>query len=133
MGVVKNTVTSPCRTWKKKLASAPFPEEPPGGGPGGNPFNPDGCIDAKVIDTRMAREMSFLGRWGRACGTPFEARRFLAAHPQFDWMEGILKDRPRQSWTQFSAAAQPSWFPDGVGHGRFAPPGCRLAAVRQGL
>jgi hypothetical protein len=67
------------------------------------PYSPGGCFDGKVVDTAMAREMSFVARWGAACGTPFSAKTFLAKHPQFDWMEGILKDRPRQPWTEFKA------------------------------
>ena len=35
----------------------------------------------------MAKEMSFAARWGSACGTAFDAEKFLAAHPQFDWMQ----------------------------------------------
>lgn len=67
------------------------------------PFTPSGTIDAKVVDTRMAREMSFAARWGSACGAAFDAQKFLAAHPQFDWMHGILKSRPSRPWTEFRA------------------------------
>jgi hypothetical protein len=70
------------------------------------PFEPSGTVDAKVVDAAMAREMSFAARWGSACGTAFRAREFLEAHPQFDWMEGILKDRPAQPWTVFRAGEQ---------------------------
>jgi hypothetical protein len=72
-------------------------------GPAGTPFQPGGCFDAKVVDTALARKMSFNARWGRACGTPFDAKRFLANHPQFDWLHGLIKDRPRQPWTRFEA------------------------------
>ena len=33
----------------------------------------------------------------------FEAKVFLEKHPQFDWMNGILKDRSTQPWTVFRA------------------------------
>jgi hypothetical protein len=69
---------------------------------GGTPFSPGGCFDGKIVTTALAHEMKFLARWGSACGTPFNAHDFLAAHPQFDWMDGILKDRPRQPWTEFA-------------------------------
>ena len=69
----------------------------------GNPFNPSGTFDAKVVDTAMAKRMSFAARWGSACGTPFDAERFLREHPQFDWMSGILKSRPAEPWAVFSA------------------------------
>ena len=51
----------------------------------------------------MATQMSFIARWGNACGTPFIAKDFLDKHPQFDWMNGLLKDRPTQPWTLFKA------------------------------
>lgn len=65
------------------------------------PFDCSGTVDGKVVDAAMARQMSFAARWGAACGMPFDAEKFLAAHPQFDWMEGLLKDRPRQPWAIF--------------------------------
>lgn len=67
------------------------------------PFGCAGTVDGKVVDAAMARRMSFFARWGSACGTPFSADKFLVAHPQFDWMAGILKDRPAQPWVEFTA------------------------------
>ncbi len=69
----------------------------------GTPFKPAGTFDAKVVDTQMARRMSFAARWGSACGAAFDAEKFLDAHPQFDWMRGNLKSRPSQPWTEFTA------------------------------
>jgi len=51
----------------------------------------------------MAKKMSFAARWGSACGTAFDAEKFLNDHPQFDWMTGILKSRPSEPWTVFTA------------------------------
>jgi len=68
-----------------------------------DPFNPDGTLDGKVLDSKMAKQMSFVARWGAACGTPFDAKKFLELHPQYDWMNGLLKDRPTQPWTVFKA------------------------------
>jgi hypothetical protein len=67
------------------------------------PFSPEGALDGKVIDAKMAKEMSFAARWGAACGTAFNAKKFLIEHPQFEWMKDILKDRPSQPWTVFKA------------------------------
>jgi hypothetical protein len=67
------------------------------------PFRPFGAYDGKVTDARMAKNMSFVARWGSSCGMPFDANKFLEQHPQFDWMRGILKDRPTQPWTEFKA------------------------------
>jgi len=69
----------------------------------GAPYYPAGTFDGKVVDSKMAREMSFVARWGSACGLPFDAAKFLAAHPQYDWMQGLLKDRPTRPWTVFRA------------------------------
>jgi hypothetical protein len=69
------------------------------GGP--EPFEPNGTFDGKVVDTKLARQMSFLGRWGCADGRPFLAEKFLREHPQYDWQRGLLKDRPTQPWTLF--------------------------------
>ena len=67
------------------------------------PFEPMGALDGKVVDSKMAKQMSFIARWGAACGTPFDAKKFLEQHPQYDWMNDLLKDRPTQPWTVFKA------------------------------
>ncbi len=67
------------------------------------PYYPAGTLDAKVIDSQMARKMSFSARWGSACGTPFVVSDFLAKHPQFDWMKGMLVDRPSEPWVVFKS------------------------------
>lgn len=67
------------------------------------PFSPEGTLDGKVIDAAMAKQMSFMVRWGSSCGTAFDAKKFLEEHPQYDWMKDILKDRPSQSWVVFAA------------------------------
>lgn len=67
------------------------------------PFAPWGTLDGKVVDSKMAKQMSFVARWGSACGTPFSAKAYLENHQQFDWMDGLLEDRPAQPWTSFKA------------------------------
>ncbi len=69
----------------------------------GAAFGPSGTLDGKAVDARMAKQMSFRARWGSACGRTFDAPRFLAEHPQFDWMQGILDSRPSHPWTEFRA------------------------------
>lgn len=71
------------------------------------PFAPMGTIDAKVVDCAMAQKMSFAARWGSACGTAFDAKEFLTKHPQFDWMQDILKSRPARPWTEFRSGERP--------------------------
>ena len=69
----------------------------------GVPYDCEGTVDGKVVDASMAKRMSFAARFGSACGAPFAAEKFLEAHPQFEWMAGLLKDRPAQSWANFKA------------------------------
>ena len=71
------------------------------------PFSPYGTIDGKVVDSRMARQMTFAARWGSACGTAFDAAKFLDLHPQFDWMHDILQSRPSQPWAVFTSGEKP--------------------------
>jgi hypothetical protein len=67
------------------------------------PFHCSGTVDAKVVDAALAKQMSFDARFGSACGMRFSGKAFLAKHPQFDWMEDLLKDRPTQPWVTFRA------------------------------
>jgi hypothetical protein len=70
------------------------------------PFAPNlpwGTLDGKVVDSRMAKRMSFAARWGSACGMAFDARKFLREHPQYDWMKDILRSRPSEEWAVFTA------------------------------
>jgi hypothetical protein len=67
------------------------------------PYSPEGTVDGKVVDYKMAKQMSFEARWGSSCGMPFYAGEFLGKHPQFEWMTGLLKDRPTRPWATFKS------------------------------
>ena len=54
----------------------------------------------------MARRLGFWARWGNSSGMPFDAGKYIADHPQWDYLEGYLKDRPTQPWTFFTAGQQ---------------------------
>jgi hypothetical protein len=69
--------------------------------PAESPFDPSGTVDAKVVDSEMARRMAFAARWGSGCGLAFDADDFLKKHPQFDWMKDILPSRSSYPWTEF--------------------------------
>jgi hypothetical protein len=92
LGEVRLGARSLCAHWEYETTD---PTEPP--------YDPSGTVDAKVVDTRMARQMSFAARWGSGCGTPFDAAAFLEKHPQFEWMSGILRSRGSYPWTTFRA------------------------------
>jgi hypothetical protein len=67
------------------------------------PFDPSGTIDAKVVDSKMAKRMSFLARWGSGCGKAFDAKKYLEDHPQYEWMTDLLRSRPTNPWAEFQA------------------------------
>lgn len=70
---------------------------------GHGPFYPWGSLDGKVTTTESVQTGSFDARWGRACGTPFEAASFFAAHPQYGDFRALTRDRPTQPWAVFPA------------------------------
>ncbi len=70
------------------------------------PYYPAGAMDGKVVDARMAREMSFWGKWGSSCDIPFDAQKFLKEHRQYDYLQGYLKSRPAQPWTVFKSGSK---------------------------
>jgi len=89
-----------CGHWETETEYAP---------PGGwsVPFYPAGTYDAKVVNTAMAKRMSLAARWGSGCGRVFDAKQYLHDHPQFDWLEGLLKDLPSEPWVEFVAGEKP--------------------------
>ena len=70
------------------------------------PFYPGGALDGKVVDARMAGEMSFWAKWGSSCDIPFDAPKFLREHRQYDYLKGYLKSRPAQPWTVFKSTSK---------------------------
>ncbi len=71
------------------------------------PFQPRGAVDGKVIDSRMARHMSFWARWGNSSGMPFDAEKFLKEHIQWDYLKGYLESRPSEPWVVFFFGEKP--------------------------
>jgi hypothetical protein len=67
------------------------------------PYYPAGAVDGKVVDARMALEMAFWAKWGSSCDIPFDAKKFLQEHRQYDYLAGYLKSRPTQPWTVFNS------------------------------
>ena len=66
------------------------------------PFQPRGALDGNVIDTTMAKNMSFSLRWGNSCGIPFSKDKFCDDNRVWDYLRPYLHDRPQQSWTTFA-------------------------------
>jgi Phospholipase B len=72
------------------------------------PFYPGGAVQAKATDSTMAREMRLLARAGHPCGEDFQAKPFLAAHPEFAWQEPYLRDMKAGPWTPFRSGEKPA-------------------------
>lgn len=67
------------------------------------PFAPRGAVDGCVADSQMIKNMSFMGRWGSSCGTPFIAAEFCDKHRQWNYLRPYLHDRPSEPWTAFTS------------------------------
>ena len=68
------------------------------------PYSPHGTVDGVVCDTKSAKNMSFIGRFGNTCGTPFIAKEFFKQHRQYERYAPYIKDRITQPWTEFTIA-----------------------------
>ena len=66
------------------------------------PYQPRGAVDGIVCDTTLAKKMSFVGRWGTSCGTPFNKTEFCQRNIIWAIQEPYLHDRPSQPWTEFT-------------------------------
>jgi hypothetical protein len=64
-------------------------------------FYPGGAVQAKAMDSAMAKEMRLVARVGHPCGEDFLAKPFLAAHPEYVWQEPFLRDMNAGPWTEF--------------------------------
>jgi hypothetical protein len=67
------------------------------------PYAPHGAVDGIVCDSSLAKNMSFIARFGNSCGIPFDKDKFCKEHIQYQNFCKYLKDRPTQSWTLFSS------------------------------
>ena len=72
------------------------------------PYAPHGAVDGIVCDTNLAKNMSFIGRFGNSCGIPFIAKEFFKEHRQYEKFEPYIKDRPTQPWTEFTISSSSS-------------------------
>jgi hypothetical protein len=64
---------------------------------------PGGAVQAKATDSTMAKQMRLVARMGHPCGANFDAKSFLAAHPDYQWQEPYLRDMKAGPWTHFAA------------------------------
>lgn len=66
------------------------------------PHQPRGALDGCVGDSELTDKMSFVGRYGNSCGTPFIVNEFCNKRRQWAYLKPYLHDRPSQPWTLFS-------------------------------
>jgi hypothetical protein len=72
-----------------------------------NPFTPAGSIDGKVTTSELAKKLSFWARYGRGCGTPFDAEKFIKENAQWSWQKEVLKSRASYPWVFFTSNDKP--------------------------
>lgn len=82
------------------------------------PFAPHGALDGMICDTTLAKKMSFLGRFGNSCGTPFMKDEFCKSHRQYEKFSPYLHDRPSEPWTEFTITNIKNKFKLTRKHGR---------------
>ena len=63
------------------------------------PYFPFGCTDAKVVNTEMAKQMKFVGRFGSACGRAFDVNAYIKKAPAYKSWAKVLSDVPAYEWT----------------------------------
>ena len=75
---------------------------------GWGPYYPGGAVQGKATDSAMTKEMRLVARMGHPCGENFQAKPFLAEHPEFAWQQPYLRDMNAGPWSLFrSGEAQP--------------------------
>jgi hypothetical protein len=70
------------------------------------PFAPHGALDGIVCDTKLAKNMSFVARYGNSCGIPFKKDEYFKKHRQWAKFQPYVNDRLTQPWTEFSINKQ---------------------------
>ena len=57
-----------------------------------------GAVQAKATDSRLAEKMQIWAIMGHPCGRSFDAKKFLEAHPGYEYQKEYLIDMPGQQW-----------------------------------
>ena len=66
------------------------------------PYSPRGAVDGVVCDSNLAKNMSFIARYGNSCGMAFNKNEFFKKHRQYEIFMPYVKDRPSEPWTEFT-------------------------------
>lgn len=63
------------------------------------PYQPQGAVDGKVMDSTTAKSLNFGARWGSSGDIAFDADKFFQQHPQFVDLQPYTDSRPNRAWT----------------------------------
>jgi len=63
------------------------------------PYQPQGAVDGKTMDSTMAFDLNFCVKWGSSGDIAFDKNDFFNKHPQFNDLEPYISDRPNEHWT----------------------------------
>ena len=61
---------------------------------------PFGTMDSKIVDSNMAKNMNFIGRFGAGCGEPFDIHAYIRENPRHKKYKDILRNVPNYPWTK---------------------------------
>lgn len=59
----------------------------------------NGSIDGKIVNTEMAMNGNFLGKFGSSCGRVFNLNKFTKKNPNFKNWEEVLENIENNEWT----------------------------------
>ena len=61
---------------------------------------PFGCTDAKIVDSKMAKEMHFWAKFGSSCDRDFNVDEFIKTHPKYSKWKKVLIDMPPRHYVE---------------------------------
>ena len=61
---------------------------------------PYGSTDAKVVNSKMAKTMNFIGRFGSGCGRIFKVDDYIKKNPEYEKWKNVLNDIINNKWTK---------------------------------
>ena len=65
-----------------------------------NYFSLFGCIDGKTTNSKMAKDLSFYGRWGSSCGRLFDAKEYVTKYPEHAHIEKYIPTFLKEPWVK---------------------------------
>jgi hypothetical protein len=65
------------------------------------PWYPGGTVQSKVTSGALADKLEFWAAFGHPVGPEFKVDAFVKAHPEYAWMQPLLKDLTAHPWSRF--------------------------------